>query len=377
MNILFPYMARWKSINWTRYHNLFNELAKRGHNIYIIQSPPLKSDETNFLEIDIELNKNIHLITLDKILFWNINLPFSKILKKGIYTFVLSKRINEYIKKFNIDLVFVYNIPQYLITKKLKGNTKIIFDISDDYPEMLKSEIKIFGSFMKRIGEKYLIKMINMVDLVAVSSNDLKEKYYKNSYLIPNGVDLDILKYYKKEISNKKIVGFIGSFEYFIDFDLIFYLARKIKNRDFLLVGSGRLFNKIKNYIEKNKIKNIILTGSISHQEIYKYLNKFDVALLPFKKDEVSDNACPLKLFEYALFKIPIVSNNLKEIRNIGDDFVNFYNNYDDAHKIINDILINKEKYMKKVEIGFNKIKEKYNWEILSEEYLNIINNLS
>ena len=48
MNILFPYMARWKSINWTRYHNLFSEFAKRGNNIYIIQPPSLKFQEYVF-----------------------------------------------------------------------------------------------------------------------------------------------------------------------------------------------------------------------------------------------------------------------------------------------------------------------------------------
>ena len=377
MNILFPYMARWKSINWTRYHNLLTEFAKRGHKIYIIQPPPLKSNETNFLEIEIEVHKNIHLINLDKILLWNINLPFSKILKKGIYTYVLSKKINEYIKKFNIDLVILYNIPQYLIIKNLKDKTNIIFDISDDYPEMLKYEIKILGSFIKKLGENYLKEMINMVDLVVVSSNGLKEKYCKIAYLIPNGVDLEMIKHYKKETNNKKIIGFIGSFEYFIDFNLIFYLAKNLNDIDFILVGNGRLFNRIKNYIERNKIENILLTDSIPHQEIYKYLNKFDIALLPFKKDEISDNACPLKLFEYTLFKIPIVSNNLKEIRNIGDEFVNFYDNYEDALKIIKDIFISEEKYMKKIEIGFIKMKERYNWKILSEEYLNLINNLS
>jgi hypothetical protein len=63
------------------------------------------------------------------------------------------------------------------------------------------------------LGENYLKEMMNIVDLVVVSSNGLREKYCKIAYLIPNGVDLEMIKHYKKETNNKKIIGFIGSFE--------------------------------------------------------------------------------------------------------------------------------------------------------------------
>jgi len=374
MNILFPYMARWKSINWTRYHNLFMEFAKRGHNIYIIQPPPLKSDETNFLEIDIEMLKNINLITIENIPFWNLNIPFSKILKKGLYSYILSKRINYFIKKFNIDLVFIYNIPQYLLIKKLKGKVKIIFDIADDYPEMLIHEIKFFKNLIRNFGKSILNKIIKTSDLVITSANGLKEKYYKNAYLVPNGVDLDLLKNIKVEKKDKIIIGFIGSFEYFIDFDLIFYLAKNLRYIEFYLVGSGRLFKYVKNYIEEENLKNVVLTGQIPHYKISEYLNKFDLALLPLKKDEVSDNTCPLKLFEYALFKIPIIGDELKELKIIGDEFINFYKTKEEALNLIKDFLENKNKFIEKCEYGYELINNRLNWQNLADEYLNIIN---
>ncbi len=373
MNILFPYMARWKSINWTRYHNLFSEFAKRGNNIYIIQPPSLKSEETNFLEIDIEIHKNINLITFSEIPFWNLNIPFSKIIKKGIYSYLLSRRIEDYIRKFNIDIIFVYNIPQYFIVKKLKGKVKIIFDICDDFPEMMKYEIKIFKNFIKNLGKKYLNKLINLSNLIITSSERLKEKYFNNAYLIPNGVDLDLLNNVEKENNKIKIIGFIGSFEYFVDFDLIFYLAKNLKNNIFILIGSGRLFEKVKEFINKNNLSNIQLYGPVPHNKIYKYLNKFDIALLPFKKNEVSEATCPLKLFEYSLFKIPVVSRDLDELKKIDKNFINFYKTKEEALNLIIDILNNKNEYIKKCEKGYDLIKIKYNWKALSDEYLEII----
>ena len=51
MKILFPYMARWHAVNWTRYHSLLYALADAGHEIHVLQPPPLVSAETNFQEI--------------------------------------------------------------------------------------------------------------------------------------------------------------------------------------------------------------------------------------------------------------------------------------------------------------------------------------
>lgn len=376
MNLLFPYIARWKSANWTRYHNLLTEFAKRGHKIYVIQPPSLKSEETNFIDMDIEINENITLITFSNIPFWKLNLPFSKVIKKGIYTYLLSKKINQYIEKFKIDIVLVYNIPQYFIVKKLKGKTKVIFDICDDYPEMLGYELKIFKNLAKKIGQILLKNLIKLSDIVITTSYGLKEKYCDFAFLIPNGVDLNL----KDEINSNKytkskiIIGFVGSFEYFVDFDLIFYLADKLKNFEFNLIGKGRLFNKVLKHIEKNKLDNIKLLGPVLHSKLNEYLIKFDAALLCFKKNEITDNSCPLKLFEYALFKIPILSTDLNELKKIHGSFINFYKTNEEAYNLIIDMIRNKNVYLDKCETGYELVVSRYNWNILAEQYLKIIN---
>lgn len=375
MNILFPYMARWKSINWTRYHNLLSEFAKRGHKIYIIQPPSLKSEETNFLDIEIEIDKNITLITFSDIPFWDVNLPFSKVIKKGVYTYLLSRKINFYIKKFNIDIVLIYNIPQYLIAKNLKGKTRLILDICDDYPEMLGYELKIFKNLVKIIGKFLLKKLIKLSNVVITTSNGLKEKYFNFAYLIPNGVDSNMKYDFQLEKLNKSknIIGFVGSFEYFVDFDLIYYLAKNLENFEFVLIGMGRLFKRVMEYINKNKIVNIKLIGPVEHNKLSKYLRNFDIALLSFKKNEITDNSCPLKIFEYALFKIPIVSADLNELRKIGSYFINFYKTKEEALNLIVDIINNKDNYKNKCEIGYKLVINEYNWNSIAENYLKII----
>lgn len=376
MNILFPYMARWRSANWTRYHALFTEFAKLGHKIYVIEPPSLKSPETNFIDLDVSVHENIKIITLENPPLWNFSLPYSKVIKKGIYILKLSKIIENLVEKYNIDILFIYNLPHYILAKKLKGKVKIVFDIADDLPEMLVHELPLAKTFIKKIANTYMHRIEEISDLVITVSEGLKKKTIKDSFIIPNGVDLSLLDKRKAIQKKEKVVGFVGSFEYFVDFDLIFYLIENLKYVKFMLVGGGRLFTRVKDIVISRKYSNVTLTGAVKHEDICNYLNKFDIALLPFVKSELTDNACPIKLFEYALFQIPIVSRDLKEVKIIGKDFVNFYKNKKEALNLLLDVLNNPERYKEKTLYGLDAISEKYNWRSISKEYLKLIRNI-
>ena len=63
MKILFPYMARWKAVNWTRYHSLFSALAEMGHEVIVLQTPPSDIKETNFQEIEVTTAGYVSFIT--------------------------------------------------------------------------------------------------------------------------------------------------------------------------------------------------------------------------------------------------------------------------------------------------------------------------
>ncbi len=49
-----------------------------------------------------------------------------------------------------------------------------------------------------------------------------------------------------------------------------------------------------------------------------------DICLLPFRLNAVSHAACPLKLFEYAALRKPIVSTPLREVQRIAGEFAFF-----------------------------------------------------
>lgn len=366
MNILFPYMARWKAVNWSRYHSLLTELSRMGHEIFILQPPSIKSQETNFQEIDVELPENLHLIDVPvpKVI-WNRTLPYDKIFKKGLYSIYCKRMVDRIILKEQIDTMLLYNIPQYFLSRTKK--CKVIFDVADDYLPMLAQELGLLANKATLGVAKYVFNdMLRHSDVLLTVSRVLADDLDGEVTVIPNGVDpskANAARSIKLAFnSTRPVVGFIGAFEYFIDFDLILKTAELLPNVTFLLVGCGREFNGIETMVKERDINNIVMTGGVPHQEVFAYIEKMDICLNIFKKIRVSHAACPIKMFEYMIMKKPVISTRLEEVENMAIDSICYADNEIELKKVIEDLLANNNKSL---QIGKNNCKtvyDKYTW---------------
>ncbi|GIP35118.1 glycosyltransferase [Paenibacillus sp. J2TS4] len=203
----------------------------------------------------------------------------------------------------------------FLNRLKLK-NKKIIYDCIDHLSTFI---------YYKDI-EKDHINSLAEADLVIATAdkifNNIKKKG-DNCLLIPNAVSLedfsgDYIQDIPYELKTKlemiskesdQIVGYYGALADWVDFDLIEYCARKNPGWTFLLVGV-----KYPN-ISIPKLPNIEIWGEINYRYIPALLSYFDVAILPFKKNEITQHTSPVKIFEYMAGKKPIVSTKLYEIQ--------------------------------------------------------------
>lgn len=381
MNFLFPYMARWKTINWTRYHQIFTELAHLGHNVHIIQSPLQVSKETNFQEIDVVIPEKLYLheITVNPFI-WKLNLPLNKLIKKGYYSFKCINETKKLIKEHKIDVLFLYNIPQ-LPLMNIPDCIKI-FDFADDYTAMLKQELGwLCNPLLMIIGQAMLNNMVKKSNLtLAVSkvlADSIKKKNANIVHILPNGVDFEPERIgIGKEIRKKyrtPIIGFIGSFEYFIDFDLILKVACKLSEYTFLLVGSGRDLVRVEKQVEKCNLKNVVLTRGVPHSQIYQYIDAMDICLNIFKKIPISHNACPIKLFEYLIMRKPIISTRLVEIARINEDFLFYGDSTEEIISQIEFIFKNNAITSEYVQRGYEITKQKYTWNKITDQLLEFI----
>ena len=383
MKLLFPYMARWHAVNWSRYHSLLYALADAGHEIHVMQPPPLVSAETNFQDIKTRGHPNIrvHDVVLSRWL-WQKHVPLDKLFKKAYYSLSARRHAQRLIVEHSIDVILLYNIPQYRFSS-LRG-VAVVFDYADDYVDMLVYELgRLNNPVARAIARQMLSSMMRRAVVTLSVSNVLAAQAQGNVYVLPNGVSLTkaaaVPSVQIRSIENegKLVVGFLGAFEYFINLDLLVDVAKEMPDLHFLYVGTGRGWKHVAGRIEQERIANVQLTGGVPHDQVFTYIRRMDVCLNLFTKIPVSQRACPIKLFEYLSQKKPVITTRLDEIEYIDEDFLYYGDTRDEVMAAIRSILADRATAAKRAEHGYRVTAERYTWERIGETFCELVQPLA
>jgi glycosyltransferase involved in cell wall biosynthesis len=159
--------------------------------------------------------------------------------------------------------------------------------------------------------------MLRRAALVTTPSRELLPRLGPRAVLVPNGVDPEEVRLARESVLARAggfRIGFLGSFEYFIDFDLVLELASRLPDVAFLLIGGGRRWREVRDRIARRRIGNVELTGPLAHADALARLGGCDLSLCPFTRDPVGHGASPLKLFESLALGVPVLATRTKEI---------------------------------------------------------------
>ena len=162
-------------------------------------------------------------------------------------------------------------------------------------------------------------KLIAEVDLVITSAKTLENrvKPFRNGKplaTIRNGVDVSFwrdpcnepLEY--AEIPSPRAI-YVGALDEWFDMPLLIAVAKALQHVSFVLIGQERAsFNK------EDAPSNIYWLGSRPREKVPAYIQHAQVGIIPFKRTELIEYVCPLKLFEYAACGLPIVSSQWREL---------------------------------------------------------------
>ena len=119
-------------------------------------------------------------------------------------------------------------------------------------------------------------------------------------------------------------IGYVGSLYKGKGIEVIEKLSyQRLDNVEFHIVGG--LKNDIIYWKEKIKSDNVFFHGFVSQQNIQKYLNSFDILLLPNQKNvyivntknNIGEFTSPLKMFEYMATKKPIIASDLPVLKEV------------------------------------------------------------
>jgi glycosyltransferase involved in cell wall biosynthesis len=166
------------------------------------------------------------------------------------------------------------------------------------------------------ISEKILVERSKLV--ICTSKQLFEEKKDQNSstFFIPNAADLEHsskamdpgleLDPRMKEIPSP-VIGYFGNIERRIDYNLLRIVIEDNPEKSFVFAGPV-----VEEFVPDGfrDLKNVYFIGRIPYPEMPAVIKGFDVAMIPFKKDEVSKTIFPLKLFEYLGAGKPVVATD-------------------------------------------------------------------
>lgn len=206
---------------------------------------------------------------------------------------------------------------------------------------------------------KYII-YVNDTQKKAINS-----KFHNKLIFLPNFPDNTLLKFDKKEKSDKLRISYIGSVRQFGTLKNLFDAAMDFENVEVSIHGRGTDYKKLKE-IEGN-YKNVRVTGAYEPKEAGILYNSSDIIYCVYpNSNENWKTAYPIKLFESILTKTPLIANKGSIMGDFilekGIGFVVDESNVNDIRELIKYILDNRHLLDDKVK-ELEKIQFDYTWD--------------
>lgn len=255
-------------------------------------------------------------------------LPEGKLYRKllKVNEWLAARRIKKIIAKENIENFIYINSANFHFP-----NLGLYFNPS---LKVYHCVDPVFTGFDRKHGLVSEPKLIRNTDLVICTSKQLQEEkkvLNQNTYFIPNAADIThsskaladnlVVHPCLKEVK-KPVIGYFGSIERRIDYELLKEVI--VKNTDKSFVFAGPIIEEDVPEWFYNQ-PNIQLTGALPYPEMPALIKGFDVAVIPFKRDEVSRTIFPLKLFEYLGAGKSVVSTNFNpDLKDFTGDTISY-----------------------------------------------------
>lgn len=169
--------------------------------------------------------------------------------------------------------------------------------------------------WISKHGTRHEQEFLKRVDLTVVSSTRLREDkgpHTKACVLVKNGVALDLFSgLQKKAFRQRPRIGYLGSLDERIDFDLLYTLIDNNRGFDFQFVG------RVVAQDEANQLRRFghcEVLGAQPVEQLGSYVAGFDVGLIPFKKNRLTAGIYPLKINEYLSVGIPVITTDFADL---------------------------------------------------------------
>jgi len=200
----------------------------------------------------------------------------------------------------------------------------LIYDIIDFY----SSQNRDINRNLKK-SKKAMLKKAQVTVGISFSLKNAYMKIYKREIsVVPQGFRIqDFRKQTATSIKLKRskcILGFVGVINERLDADLIYKLATKNRNWQFVFVGPKGHDPNISakpNLLSMERVlrlPNVVWLKGQSKVTMPAIIGKFTIGMIPYRINfEFNRLSYPMKLFEYFYMGKPVVSTPIEELKNL------------------------------------------------------------
>jgi len=260
--------------------------------------------------------------------------PSVRALNKHLLRLQVKRAMRRLGFKRPINWVF---LPSAAVVAGALDEELLIYHCVDEYTAFSGVSAKFQGELEEQLLRKS--------DLVIVSSDLLyesKAKVSPHTVLVRHGVDhvhfrraLAPETIVPEEISKlpKPVIGFFGLIADWVDLELIAEVAKHFHHGSVVMLGKATTDTSV-----LEKLPNVHLLGRKRYEDLPAYSKGFDVALMPFRINELTLNSNPLKVREYLAAGLQVVSTAIPEVEvlnlcRIGADTKSFIREVEEALK--------------------------------------------
>ena len=221
---------------------------------------------------------------------------------------------NKYLCVYSTDTVPLKRIGQY----QQKG-FRVIYEYVDDINPDLIAPGRI-----AQILERHAALLSNSNVLTVATADKLYENVLRTGgsgrvIQISNGAECarfspdsvtDDTEYTEWVRQDKIKAGYYGALASWVDYELLKRLAEE-QNMQIILIGVEHDDSlKMSGLLERNNVRYF---GKKPYDMLAGYVHYFDVCMIPFVINEITEATSPVKLFEYMSMEKPVVSTALPE----------------------------------------------------------------
>lgn len=299
-NIICFSHLRWNFV-FQRPQHLLSRWAKDSR-VFYFEEPIMGNFDTNFLKTVYSKNLNLTIITP------HIKDTYGE---KEVNLY-LNESVHEIIKWYHItDYLLWYLTPMAVEFTHGLHPKSVVYDSMDElscfkgaHPNMLKNENILFS----------------MADVVFTGGHNLyefKKHRHHNIHPMPSSIDQ---AHFESGLGSDDTadqasiahprVGFFGVLDERLDIELVDQLALQMPEVHFVMVGPVVKIDPA----TLPRHENIHYLGQKSYEELPFYLAHWDVAFLPFAKNDSTRFISPTKIPEYLAAGKPVVSTSIRDV---------------------------------------------------------------